>query len=191
MKKPFKCPVCEGEGTRAAPFNGSSTEKFEIFTPCTACSGKGIVWGGDLEQQIVDSKISYIPNNRLFGKNYLIDCARICNFPDNETIVTSFIEEISKVIQIKKDKNFPEDTSINFTEDQNEYSYFSDSSKTSYICARWNRKYLDFYLDVFSSASFDEHLIREIIIRFFEPDMYDDYIIVRRAISGYGKKFLK
>jgi hypothetical protein len=187
MKTPFKCPVCKGDGTRQAPFSGTSSSHFEILTPCTACGGRGIVWGGDFEEETSNSKVSYISSNRIFGKNYLIDCARVSCFPDTEPVIEQFFSEIYRVLKVDESINL----NIHQSSNPEEYNSISDNSSRISVSIRWSRRVRDFYLDAFSPSSFDEHLIREIILRFFEPDMFDDHIIIRRAPFGLGKKFIK
>ena len=56
MKKPFRCPVCEGRGSVDSNFYlqsayGSGLET----TPCRSCDGTGIVWSSEVEWRSVSS----------------------------------------------------------------------------------------------------------------------------------------
>lgn len=191
MKSPFKCPVCNGHGTTQTSPDGSlSSSGYSLLVPCPACSGKGVLWAGNYEEEISKSNVSFIDAKRIFGKNYLIDCSRIKRFPENQDDIYLFFRELCRVLEVE----IPIDTAIfkpsDFETTHGSCFSTNHSSEVS-ITARWSEQFRDFYLDVFSCSSFDEHLIRQVVIKFFEPEMYSDFAVVRRAPYGVGKNFFK
>lgn len=190
MKSPFRCPVCDGAGTKQGQSVEGSSSNSPLLIPCSACAGRGVVWGGEFEEEISRSISLPVDPSRIFGKNYLIDCSRVVFFPDTQDVIYSFMKEICRVLQVGLSIDTTLFKPCDF-ETSNGSCFFTNHSSEISITARWNEYYRDFYLDVFSCSSFDEHLIRQVVLRFFEPDMYNDRTVVRRAPYGVGKNFLK
>ena len=42
MSKPYKCPVCKGQGRVIIKGEGKST--ISVYKPCVGCAGSGVVW---------------------------------------------------------------------------------------------------------------------------------------------------
>lgn len=189
MKTPFKCPVCQGMGSsesRNLLPSTTTTEPLSILVPCPACNGRGIIWGGEFEEKTAHDNVSYITDNQIFGKTYLIDCARTNSLYKNPNYIRPFIEEILRVLCVREESSL---ATLELKPAEN--MYFAYHSSKVLILARWQEYSADFYLDVFSRCSFDEHLIRELVLKFFNPELYDDAIVVRKAPLGYGKRFIK
>ena len=56
MKKPFKCPVCEGRGLVDSNFYLQSEYSTSLGTiPCRSCDGIGIVWS-DSDWRVISSE---------------------------------------------------------------------------------------------------------------------------------------